>query len=325
LIVPSTIKARLGAFIFVLALSGAWGALVQARCWAEPAGTVSTPEKRITPPDRRQPPPPDTTMLRQATYAELPLQWRNSIRRVQTRDNQKLLAFTFDLCEGAHQKAGYDTQIVRLLQESRVRATFFASGKWMRSHPEATMQLMADPLFEIGNHGWVHENFRLLSKTDAEERFLRTQAQYQHLRQQLQSRDCPHSTCREIKDIPLLPELFRFPFGVCNSAALDMLAHYGVAAIQWDVVPGDSAKGQTAEGITQIVLKRSKPGSIVVFHANGRGHGTAEALPGLLATLKDHGFEFVTVSQLLRAGTPVSATDCYELKPGDNARYDNYK
>ena len=34
---------------------------------------------------------------------------------------------------------------------------FFISGKWMRSHPEITQQLIEDPLFEAGNHACSHD------------------------------------------------------------------------------------------------------------------------------------------------------------------------
>ena len=96
----------------------------------------------------------------------------------------------------------------------------------------------------------------------------------------------------------------------------------GLLAIQWDVVSGDPVKAITAEAIRQGVVPRVKPGSIVVMHANGRGWHTAEALPRVVADLRARGFEFATVGELLAKGEPIVADSCYELKPGDNARYD---
>ena len=69
------------------------------------------------------------------------------------------------------------------------------------------------------------------------------------------------------------------------------------------------------------VLGRA-PGSIIVMHANGRGWHTAEALPLLIEDLRKRGFQFSTVGELLARGQPVIADSCYELKPGDNAKYD---
>ncbi len=96
----------------------------------------------------------------------------------------------------------------------------------------------------------------------------------------------------------------------------------GLVAIQWDTVSGDPAPAQTAEAIRRGVVAHAKSGSIVVMHANGRGWHTAEALPLIIADLRQRGFEFATVGELLDKGEPVAVDSCYEVKPGDNARYD---
>ena len=116
--------------------------------------------------------------------------------------------------------------------------------------------------------------------------------------------------------------LFRFPFGTCNPASLAAVNDAGLLAIQWDVPSGDPVKAATAEAIRLDVVARVKPGSIVVMHANGRGWHTAELLPKLIADLRKRGYGFATVGELLAKGEPVIADSCYELKPGDNARYD---
>ena len=75
----------------------------------------------------------------------LPAAWQGSIRRVRPRAGHKPIALSFDLCEQANEITGYDAAIVNTLRRLGVKATFFAGGKWMRSHPEQTLQLMADP------------------------------------------------------------------------------------------------------------------------------------------------------------------------------------
>lgn len=287
---------------------------------AEKEDTISSPDSPAPLPLESEPRIPGGT-----TLPPLPREWRNSIRRVQLPEGKKWISFTFDLCERENETAGYDADVVSALRANNVKASFFASGKWMRSHPEQARQLLADPLFELGGHGWAHENFRLLDKAEAEKKFLHTQAFYEVLRKEVRERSGSDETPMQMERVPIRPRIFRFPFGTCNGDSLDMLAAHGVAAIQWDVVSGDAAKGRTARGIAEVVLKQSKPGSIVIFHANGRGHGTAKALPGLISSFRDRGFEFVTVSELLAAGTPVTSSECYELRPGDNRRYDKFK
>jgi len=247
----------------------------------------------------------------------------NSIRSVKLPENVKLIALTFDLCEGEKEISGYDPGIVNYLRANKIKATFFAGGKWMRSHPEKTMQLMAEPLFEIGNHSWNHKNFRKLDKREAQDQVLWTQAQYELLWEDLQTRPCFLATGEQETKIPRVPRLFRFPFGACNPDNLKMLQDLGLPAIQWNIVSGDPAKGRSAAAIAQTVLRSARPGSIIVFHANGRGHCTADSLPMFAPSLGKAGYNFVTVSELLASGVPVAVPQCYEMRPGDNLRYDS--
>jgi peptidoglycan/xylan/chitin deacetylase (PgdA/CDA1 family) len=232
---------------------------------------------------------------------------RGVIRRVDLPKGEKLVALTFDLCETSAEVAGYDGAIVDTLRKEGVAATFFAGGHWLATHPERARQLMADPLFEVGNHSWSH---RLLARVD--DKVLRTQV--------LAPQAAAKAVIAEVraacpKADAQAPTLFRFPAGVCDRAALDFVNDNGLLAVEWDVVSGDPDPRQNAAGIRQAVLSRVKPGSIVVMHANGRGHHTAEALPGLISALKARGFGFATVSDLLARGKPVIAAGCERDTP----------
>jgi len=255
----------------------------------------------------------------------LPSHLRGSIRAVQIPDpDKKLVALTFDLCERASEITGYDAELVNYLRTQQVPATFYAGGKWMRSHPDQTKQLMADPLFEIGNHAWTHGNMRLLTGQEMKEQILWTQAQYELLRdnlaEDLRQRGIPPE---EINRIPPVPLTFRYPYGTCSREALDFMGDYGLPSIQWNIVTADPWRRQTSDGIVKIILEGIKPGSIIIAHANGRGWKTSEALPKLIPALRARGYRFVTVTQLLAEGKAVEAADsCYELRVGDNQSYD---
>ena len=292
-------------------------------CWSQDELKGNPADKKILPMPAGSINIPPTRLRPTEIGPKLSAQMRNSIRRVKLDDGKKYLAITFDLCERENEIAGYDYEIVNYLRANGIKATFFAGGKWMRSHPQKTMQLMSDPLFEIGNHGWAHRNLRVLDERDAENEVLWTQAQYELIWEDLQKLSCGlPGGAKAMESIPRVPRTFRFPYGTCNPRALNMLQSQGIAAIQWDVVSGDPAKGQTASAIIGIVTKQARPGSIIIFHANGRGHGTAEALPILIPKLRKDGYSFVTVSELLSSGSPVVSSECYEMKPGDNVRYD---
>jgi hypothetical protein len=96
----------------------------------------------------------------------------------------------------------------------------------------------------------------------------------------------------------------------------------GLLAIQWDLSTGDPSPGQSAIAIAGAMVRQTKPGSIIIAHANGRGYHTAEALPLAIPKLRAAGYEFVTVSELIAAGRPVIEPRCYDARPGDTDHYD---
>ena len=243
-----------------------------------------------------------------------------SLRRFKYSGEKKPVALTFDLCEQGDERTAYDAGIVHELRRTRTKATFYAGGKWMQSHQDRTMQLMADPLFEFGNHAWTHGNMRVLTGQAMEHQIDWTQAEYQRLRSELAGKASGGGLSQLMGNVPEALTTFRFPYGTCSSKSLNALYERSIVPIQWDVVTGDPGGIASPESI----INQTRPGSIVVMHANGRGKGTSRALPEIIRGLKDRGFTFVKISELLEdaQAAPEYAEDCYELRPGDNARYD---
>jgi peptidoglycan/xylan/chitin deacetylase (PgdA/CDA1 family) len=245
-----------------------------------------------------------------------------AVRRVDLPPGKKLIALTFDLCEQPGEIAGYDGEIIDFLRRENVKATFFAGGKWMRSHEARTQQLMSDPLFELGNHSEAHRNLRLLQGAKLRNEVIGPQRAYEGIRTRLAQTQCATEHASAMQSIPPRMTLFRFPYGACNEPALREVHDQGLLAIQWDISTGDPTPQQPAAAIVRAML-RAKPGSIILNHANGRGWHTSAALPIAIDRLRKMGFEFVTVSELLSAGKPVVSPDCYDSRPGDTNRYDN--
>jgi|WetSurSiteA1Bulk_404760.scaffolds.fasta_scaffold00117_18 peptidoglycan-N-acetylglucosamine deacetylase len=261
--------------------------------------------------------PPSRTQPNEALPPLKP-DYMNSIRRVKLPSDKKWVALTFDLCERADEVAGYDRGVINALRDKKVKATFYAGGKWMQSHPEQTMQLMADNLFEIGNHGWTHGNLRVLQGEEVQQQIVWTQAEYERIRDNLEGKAKAAGLENLMANVPHQPAGLRFPFGTCSPESLQATNSLGLSAIQWDVVSGDPAITVQPNKIVQ----ETRAGSIVIFHANGRGRGTAAALPRIVDELRAKGFEFVTVSELLASGTIEAVNECYELRRGDNVDYD---
>lgn len=190
------------------------------------------------------------------------------------------IALTFDACQDPDLPAGYDDALIQVLLDTHTPATLFLGGDWMRTHPEQTRFLAAQPLFELGNHGYAHIDFAAAT----------IEAMGPEIEEVQQ-------TMWEL--VGRQPRVFRFPGGTYTAEALEVAAALGVRPIEWEVVSGDPDPDITAERMIPWVVNQVQNGSIIIMHMNGRGWHTAEALPAIIAQLKEQGFEFVTVSELL--------------------------
>jgi peptidoglycan-N-acetylglucosamine deacetylase len=288
------------------------------RCWTPQAlaGTVS--ELKALRAHHKL----DLTALKQEKLPDIspvPPELRGSIRSVELPPGEKLIALTFDLCETTGDVSGYDGRIIDLLRAQGVKATFFAGGKWMEAHEERAAQLIADPNFEVGSHGLRHLDMARLSGDVLKDEIVLTEVEYVRARKNLMARQCaaPADTGTPPPDHMTV---MRFPYGSCNAASLAEVADQGELAIQWDVVTGDPDPHRSAKAIADTILTKVHPGAIIVAHANGRGWHTAEALAIAIPKLKEQGYGFVTVSELVAAGKPVIAAKCYLDQPGSTRR-----
>jgi len=232
------------------------------------------------------------------------------------------VALTFDLCERAPHLAGYQKDIINYLRSQNIKATFFAGGKWMRTHPDKAMQLMADPLFEIGNHAWTHGNLALMDNTEVREQILWTQAQYELLYEELQMRAKKRGVGREMDKVQPSLRLMRLPYGRNNEHTANILASMGLPIIQWSVEGEQDELNRTVDQLVEWNLKKVMPGAIILMHANAVPQKTHKLVPRLVPELKKRGYEFLTVSELLEMGPVVTVKDGYFDQPGDNLYVD---
>lgn len=192
---------------------------------------------------------------------------------VQRQD--KVVAISFDAAWGNE-----DTQtLIDILSKYKVHATFFVVGDWAEKYPES-VKALSDSGSEVMNHSSSHAHFSQLTA--------------EQIRADI-------SACNEkIAAVTgTKPTLFRCPYGEYDDHVIQTVREMGMEPIQWDVDSLDW-KGISADEITQRVLQRVKPGSIVLFH-NAAEH-TPEALPGILEALIANGYAVVPISQILLDG-----------------------
>ncbi len=235
---------------------------------------------------------------------------------------RKIIALTFDLCERAPHLAGYQKDIVNFLRSRNVKATFFAGGKWMRTHPDKAMQLMADPLFEMGNHAWTHGNLALMDESEVREQIEWTQAQYELLFEELRMRARKRGVGREMSRVQPSLRTMRLPYGRNNEHTAEIMASMGLSIIQWSIEGEKDERARTVDQLVQWNLDKAQPGAIILMHANAVPQKTQELVPLLVRELGKRGYEFVTVSELLEMGPAVTVRDGYFDKPGDNRYVD---
>ncbi|MCQ2445120.1 MAG: polysaccharide deacetylase family protein [Mailhella sp.] len=283
---------------------------------AAPAGEwapARTDERKAVPND---PSPPARTEPRHV-LPPLGKDEEGTIRRVELPEGVKAVAFTFDMCELSTVTTGCDMDVIAVLREEGIPATLFMGGKWMRTHAGRVRQLMREPLFEIGNHAWTHGNFGIMDAESMQEQIRFTQAQYEILRQEaLREAGLP-----EEGDSAPVPKLFRFPYGRCCDEALAVVAANGMKAVQWSVV-GEDGGDSSSRGNVQDVLRRIRPGDIILCHANRVPKGTAGLVKAVAGELRRRGYRFVTAGELLEMGKPQRTRNGYFMVPGDNLPLD---
>jgi peptidoglycan/xylan/chitin deacetylase (PgdA/CDA1 family) len=194
--------------------------------------------------------------------------------------SQPYIALTFDACQTPDRLTGYDEAIINILTETDTPATIFLGGLWMQRHPTQTQTLAANPLFELANHSWSHPDFTRLSPEEMSAEIIRTQQIMHTLTGQR-------------------PALFRFPFDIYTDKAVAVVSQHGLRVISGDVISGDADSNVSAQAIVHQVTTQVENGSIVMMHVNTRGWHTAEVLPAVIRQLREEGYTFVTVSQLL--------------------------
>jgi peptidoglycan/xylan/chitin deacetylase (PgdA/CDA1 family) len=193
------------------------------------------------------------------------------------RTNQKVVALTFD--DGPHPV--YTRQILKILRDNDVNATFFVVGKNVEKYPGVIKEAYLDGNV-IANHTYSH--FSLLQLSDAQIR-----------EELLKSEKAIYKVIHEC------PVLFRPPYGACSSRLVGLLRNFGFTTITWNDMTNDyMANEVTSSKIARDIIGLARPGSIIGLHDGGgdRQKGV-RALAIIIRVLKERGYEFVTVPELL--------------------------
>jgi len=204
-----------------------------------------------------------------------------------------MIALTFD--DGPHPV--YVPRLLALLGKEKIRATFFLIGEQLKRYPSVARAIVEEG-HEIGNHTLNHKDLRRVPESVAKSEIAGMQ--------------------RLIEErLGLTPTLYRPPYGSLTKTVKRICAREHLAIIMWDVDTNDWRRAATTKTIVQTVLDNASSGSIILFHATRAK--TVEAVARLIPLLRERGYEFVTVSQLLEDLEIRKALRRYAQKPASSA------
>ncbi|MEM8901874.1 MAG: polysaccharide deacetylase family protein [Bacteroidota bacterium] len=200
---------------------------------------------------------------------------------------EKIVALTFD--DGPHPEA--TPALLDVLDSLDIKATFFTSGKHVALYPDILLET-SQRGHEIGNHAWEH------------------QALY-HFSQEIPLKEIQETNELIEKITGTSPTLFRPPYLVQGVGVKKILEKFSLLSVGARV-HGSDWEDQTPTVIAEKVLSSMGPGEIIVLH-DGDGDakggesqksrmGSVEAVKIIGENLLKEGYQFVTISELVKLG-----------------------
>lgn len=200
---------------------------------------------------------------------------------VSAEGNVRYAVLTFD--DGPSGK--YTRQLLDGLKERDVKATFLLCGYRIRQYPQEAERILQEG-HEVGNHGFSHKNMKLMSHRDIAKEIMDTQSL--------------------LGSAPVT--FLRPPGGCCSEAVRQIAKARNLAILGWSVDPQDWAKTDAA-AIQEAVVSKVRDGDVILLHDMSKS--SVDAALGIIDTLTEQGYRFVTASEL-------AALRNISLKPGKN-------
>ena len=202
------------------------------------------------------------------------------ISHIKVNNKSKVVFLTFDACETIT-PSYFDTRILDYLTKNRIPFTLFVSGKFAQRNEKKIAEISKENYVEIENHSYMHD---------------------QHM-ERMKYEDIKNDVTKNNMIINNLTgkdtKYFRFPAGNYDKDALKTVESLGYKVVHWTYASGDADKKVTPKKLYTWVTSKTKNGDILIFHINGRGYSTGEALPDIIKELKRKGYVFMKIEDAL--------------------------
>lgn len=236
-----------------------------------PPNLLKPPKSQILPSPAATPSP--KPLVEPLVFAP-PAQFRNQIVYKASISDSKVIALTFD--DGPTAET---LKILEILQKHNAVGTFFCLGANLRENPEIAKQVVKAGN-AIGNHTWHHFYHNVTEKTASDE--------------------IDNTGVHIYRSTGAKSLLFRPPGGRLNNGFADYAKKKNYVVVMWSIDPKDFSQPPAA-AIARTVLSQATSGAIVLLHdGGGDRQQTVEAVSAIVPKLKQQGYRFVTVPQLLQ-------------------------
>ena len=210
---------------------------------------------------------------------------------------EKVIALTFDDGPWPHTTE----QVLDILKQYDIKATFFWIGKNVKNFPEIA-KLVVDAGHVVGNHTWHHW--------------------YRHMNPIAAAQEVDSTAEIIYQTTGVRTSLFRPPGGILNNGPAAYAKKEKYAVMMWSADSIDY-RHISASRLINNVLKQAKSGGIVLMHDGGGNRSqTVKALPKIIDGLTKRGYKFVSVPELLdlkdkelKLATPSSSAATVGQKP----------
>lgn len=186
--------------------------------------------------------------------------------------SRREIALTFD--DGPHRQ--FTPKLLEILAKYGVKATFFVVGEMSERAPDLVRAEMAGG-HNVGNHTYSHVNL--------------TKVPVQDVLTELRAGTDVLTTITGVR-----PHLFRPPGGDYDHDVILAAETEGYTTVLWTDDPGDYASPGEALLMTRL-LEHVNPGGILLLHDGIQQ--TIDLLPKLIETLRQKGYTFITVDEML--------------------------
>ena len=225
---------------------------------------------------------------KQAKIPKLTEQGKENIKNIYHTD-KKVAYLTFD--DGPSNNTH---QILDILKQNNIKATFFVLGSQVEIFPETTNRIYNEPHY-IANHGYSHKYSEI----------------YQSPEQVLNEfNQCNQIVAKTINVPEYNSHLFRFPGGSVGGKyaelkkqAITLLEQNDILHIDWNSLTGDSEKVNPTEEYLMDNLQKTTEGKnslVILMHDAQAKKITAETLPKVIEYLQQQGYSFESFYDIIK-------------------------